>query len=154
MSINDTHNAIMRLAGFAGWNSDTLLLLIARWAEENGAARPLLEHLSALASAEDEQPLDDDIDGGADPSIPTTDTTPIAPDANGSGGLPFERRSMDELIRHFEVLLGLVKILVADAEASRPSALEWRDKAIWAIDRAEAMLASPNGPVDQTRGPT
>lgn len=141
MSINDTHGAIERLAGFAGWNSAPLLLLIARWAEENGAARPLLEHLSALASAEDEQPLDDDIDGGSDRAIPATDTTPIAPDANRSGALPFERRPMDEFARHFEVLLGLLKILVADAEASRPSALEWRDKAIWAIETAEAMLA-------------
>ena len=141
MSINDTHAAIGRLAGFAGWNTDMLLLLIARWAEENGAARPLLEHLSALASAEDEQPLDDDIDGGSDRAIPITDTTPIAPNTNRSGALPFERRPMDERTRHFEVLLGLLKILVADAEANRPSALEWRNKAIWAIELGEAMLA-------------
>jgi len=99
MSINDTHDAIGRLAGFVGWNSDTLLLLIARWAEENGAARPLLEHLSALASAEDEQPLDDDTGGCADRTIPAPQARPSRRDFH------FQEVQMPDYFTQFSCVL-------------------------------------------------
>ena len=54
--------------------------------------------------------------------------------------------------KHFEVLLGLLKILVADADAQRRTAPEWLDKARWAVQLAEAILDGARGP-DEPTGP-
>lgn len=48
--------------------------------------------------------------------------------------------------RHFEVLLGLLKILLADSEAGRTTAPEWTGKARWAVELAEAILDGARGP--------
>lgn len=47
---------------------------------------------------------------------------------------------------HFEVLLGLLKIMLADAEAPRPTSPQWLAKASWAIALAEAILDGARGP--------
>src|SRR6185312_12390850 len=47
---------------------------------------------------------------------------------------------------HFEVLLGLLKMMVANADAHRPTSPDWRARATWAIDKAEAILAGAPGP--------
>jgi hypothetical protein len=44
------------------------------------------------------------------------------------------------------VLLGLLKILLTDAEAPRATAPEWLGKARWAVQRAEAILDGAGGP--------
>ena len=49
---------------------------------------------------------------------------------------------------HFEILLGLLKIMVADAEAGRATSPQWIGKATWAIEMAEAILAGGRGPDD------
>lgn len=48
--------------------------------------------------------------------------------------------------RHFKVLLGLLKILLADREAGRTTAPEWTGKAKWAVQLAEAILHGARGP--------
>jgi hypothetical protein len=50
---------------------------------------------------------------------------------------------------HFELMFGLLKILVGDAQARRPTAPEWLGKAEWAIARGEAILDGARGP-DET----
>ncbi|KAF5881635.1 MULTISPECIES: hypothetical protein [Rhizobium] len=58
---------------------------------------------------------------------------------------PVQRRA-----RHFEILLGLLKILFDDISAARPPSLDWLDRSVWAIARGEAILAGdpdPEGPV-------
>lgn len=52
--LNGTQQHLERTAGEAGWDSFTLLLLISRWLDETGHARPLLDHLSALAAEEED----------------------------------------------------------------------------------------------------
>lgn len=47
---------------------------------------------------------------------------------------------------HFELMLGLLKIVIADAKADRPTAPEWLWKADWAIACGEAILAGARGP--------
>lgn len=62
---------------------------------------------------------------------------------------PVRRRA-----RHFEILLGLLKILFDDVRAARPSSLDWLDRSAWAIARGEAILAGdpdPEEPVDQPK---
>ncbi|MBY3347879.1 hypothetical protein [Rhizobium laguerreae] len=59
---------------------------------------------------------------------------------------PVQRRS-----RHFEILLGLLKILFDDIRAARPPSLDWLARSAWAIARGEAILAGdpdPEEPVD------
>ncbi|WP_349963143.1 hypothetical protein [Rhizobium sp. ZPR3] len=59
---------------------------------------------------------------------------------------PVQRRA-----RHFEILLGLLKILLDDIRAARPSSPKWLARSAWAIARGEAILASdpdPEEPVD------
>ncbi|MBB3918649.1 hypothetical protein [Rhizobium fabae] len=53
--------------------------------------------------------------------------------------------------RHFEILLGLLKMMLHDAHAARPASLDWLAKSAWAIARGEAILAGspdPDEPVD------
>lgn len=47
---------------------------------------------------------------------------------------------------HFELMLGLLKIMVGDAHAGRPTSPEWLGKAHWAIARGEAILDGSRGP--------
>jgi hypothetical protein len=59
---------------------------------------------------------------------------------------PVQRRA-----RHFEILLGLLKMMFHDAHAARPASLDWLAKSAWAIARGEAILAGspdPDEPVD------
>ncbi|WP_029875100.1 hypothetical protein [Rhizobium leguminosarum] len=59
---------------------------------------------------------------------------------------PVQRRA-----RHFEILLGLLKILFDDVRAARPPSLDWLARSAWAIARGEAILAGdpdPEEPVD------
>lgn len=59
---------------------------------------------------------------------------------------PVQRRA-----RHFEILLGLLKMLLDDISASRPPLPDWLARCAWAIARGEAILAGepdPEEPVD------
>ncbi|NNH41839.1 hypothetical protein HLI03_09085 [Rhizobium laguerreae] len=59
---------------------------------------------------------------------------------------PVQRRA-----RHFEILLGLLKILFDGIRAARPPSLDWLARSAWAIARGEAILAGdpdPEEPVD------
>lgn len=47
---------------------------------------------------------------------------------------------------HFEVLLGLLKMLSSNVRAGRPTPAEWQAKAAWAIARGEAILDGARGP--------
>lgn len=53
--------------------------------------------------------------------------------------------------RHFEILLGLLKIFFDDAHAARPPSLDWLSRSAWEIARGEAILGhapDPDEPVD------
>ncbi|OWV71166.1 hypothetical protein ATY77_08460 [Rhizobium sp. R634] len=53
--------------------------------------------------------------------------------------------------RHFEILLGLLKIFLDDAHAAREPSLDWLARSAWEIARGEAILAGspdPDEPVD------
>jgi len=57
---------------------------------------------------------------------------------------------------YFEVLLGVLKILTANALAARATSPDWLAKASWAIEKAEAILAdarSPDDPSSTDGGP-
>ncbi len=43
-----------RIAGQAGWDGFTLLLLVCRWAEQKDLSRSLIEHLAGIARTEDD----------------------------------------------------------------------------------------------------
>ncbi|MBX4870204.1 hypothetical protein HJA85_25030 [Rhizobium bangladeshense] len=53
--------------------------------------------------------------------------------------------------RHFEILLGLLKIFFDDAHAARPPSLDWLARSAWEIAPGEAILGNapdPDEPVD------
>lgn len=54
---------------------------------------------------------------------------------------------------HFEILLGLLKMMVHDAHAPRALPPYWRGKAAWAIARGEAILACAADPEEQIDAP-
>lgn len=59
---------------------------------------------------------------------------------------PVQRRA-----RHFEILLGLLKMLLDDISAARPPLPDWLARSAWAVARGEAILAGdpdPEEPVD------
>lgn len=59
---------------------------------------------------------------------------------------PVQRRA-----RHFEILLGLLKMLLDDISSARPPLPDWLARSAWAIVRGEAILAGepdPEEPVD------
>lgn len=56
---NDTHGELERIAGDAGWDGFTLLLLISRWVEKKNLSRSLIEHFAGIAELEDDDPDDD-----------------------------------------------------------------------------------------------
>lgn len=47
---------------------------------------------------------------------------------------------------HFEILLGVLKIIVDDFRANRVPSADWLQKAFWAIARGEAILAGTDDP--------
>lgn len=51
--INQTHSEIETIAGNAGWDSFTLLLLISRWLGANHLSDGLIAHLGGLAAEEE-----------------------------------------------------------------------------------------------------
>ena len=56
--------------------------------------------------------------------------------------------------RHFEILLGLLKIFFDDAHADREPSLDWLARSGWEIARGEAILAGdpdPDAPADPPR---
>lgn len=54
--------------------------------------------------------------------------------------------------RHFEILLGLLKIFFDDAQAARPPSLDWLARSAWEIARGEAILGDAPDP-DEPVGP-
>ncbi len=59
---------------------------------------------------------------------------------------PVQRRA-----RHFEILLGLLKMLLDDISAPRPPSPDWLARSAWAVARGEAIVAGdpdPEEPVD------
>ncbi len=59
--------------------------------------------------------------------------------------------SVQRRARHFEILLGLLKMLFHDVQAARAPSGEWLAKSSWAIARGEAILAyapDPTEPAD------
>jgi hypothetical protein len=54
--------------------------------------------------------------------------------------------SLQRKAGHFEILLGLLKMLLADIQAVRPSSDQWIEHAIWAVARGEAILAGARDP--------
>ncbi len=51
---NATYVELERIAGQAGWDGFTLLLLVCRWAEQKDLSSSLIEHLAGIARAEDD----------------------------------------------------------------------------------------------------
>lgn len=63
---------------------------------------------------------------------------------------PVQRRA-----HHFEILLGLLKMMVHDVHAARQPSLDWLAKSDWAVARGEAILAGspdPAVPADPPNG--
>ncbi|WP_331375360.1 hypothetical protein [Sinorhizobium chiapasense] len=56
------------------------------------------------------------------------------------------RQMVQRQAGHFEILLGLLKLLLADVQSKRPTSAEWIAKASWAIARGEAILAGLRDP--------
>ncbi len=54
--------------------------------------------------------------------------------------------------RHFEILLGLLKIFFDDARAARPLSPDWLARSAWEIARGEAILGNAPDP-DEPVGP-
>ncbi|MBW9060214.1 hypothetical protein [Agrobacterium pusense] len=62
---------------------------------------------------------------------------------------PVQRRA-----RYFEILLGLLKMLLDDISAARPPSPDWLARSAWAVARGEAILAGepdPEEPVAPTK---
>lgn len=55
---------------------------------------------------------------------------------------------------HFELMLGMLKIMVADARAGQPIPPDGVAKASWAIARAEAILTGARDPDEPVEMPT
>ncbi|CDZ56604.1 hypothetical protein [Neorhizobium galegae] len=56
--------------------------------------------------------------------------------------------------RHFEILLGLLKIFFDDAHAARPPSPDWLTRSAWEIARGQAILGrapDPDQPVDSPK---
>ncbi|ENN85556.1 hypothetical protein RHSP_06799 [Rhizobium freirei PRF 81] len=54
---------------------------------------------------------------------------------------------------HFEILLGLLKILLHDVQADCPPTTDWLAKSAWAIARGEAILAYTPDPTEPADSP-
>lgn len=55
-------------------------------------------------------------------------------------------------VRHFEILLGLLKLLLADVQAGRAASDDWIERAISAVARGAAMLVGARDPDDLAEG--
>ncbi|WPE24292.1 hypothetical protein [Shinella zoogloeoides] len=55
-------------------------------------------------------------------------------------------------VRHFEILLGLLKLLLADVQAGRAASDDWIERAISAVARGEAILSGARDPDDPAEG--
>ncbi|ODT65217.1 MAG: hypothetical protein ABS75_32485 [Pelagibacterium sp. SCN 63-23] len=64
---------------------------------------------------------------------------------------PHFQEAMQRQAQHFEILLGLLKIMVFDARISRETTPDWLTRAAWAVAMAEAILAGARGP-DEPEG--
>ncbi|WP_280171382.1 hypothetical protein [Agrobacterium pusense] len=62
---------------------------------------------------------------------------------------PVQRRA-----RHFEILLGLLKMLLDDISSARPPSREWLARSAWAIARGEAILTEEPDPEEPVARPT
>ncbi len=49
-------------------------------------------------------------------------------------------------VKHFEILLGLLKLLLADVQAARTASDDWLARAVSAVARGEAILAGARDP--------
>ena len=56
--------------------------------------------------------------------------------------------------KHFEILLSLLKMLLADTAARRASSPEWIKRAAWEITRGEAIIAGRRDPDHPPGGDT
>lgn len=56
--------------------------------------------------------------------------------------------SVQRRARHFEILLGLLKMLFHDVQAGRSPSGDWLGKSSWAIARGEAILAKAADPTE------
>jgi hypothetical protein len=54
---------------------------------------------------------------------------------------------------HFEILLGLLKMLFHDVQVGRSPSVEWQAKSAWAIARGEAILAYAPDPTEPAAAP-
>ncbi|RJG39942.1 hypothetical protein [Mesorhizobium sp. DCY119] len=54
---------------------------------------------------------------------------------------------------HFEILLGLLKMLFHDVQAARSPSVDWLDKSAWAIARGEAILGYAPDPTEPADAP-
>ncbi len=54
---------------------------------------------------------------------------------------------------HFEILLGLLKILFHDVQAARPPSVDWLARSAWAIARGEAILGYAPDPTEPADAP-
>lgn len=61
--------------------------------------------------------------------------------------------SVQRRAHHFEILLGLLKILFHDVQAARPPSADWLAKSAWAIARGEAILAYAPDPTEPADAP-
>lgn len=60
--------------------------------------------------------------------------------------------TLDRKVRHFEILLGLLKLLLADVQAGRAASDDWIERAVFAVARGEAILANARDPNDPAEG--
>jgi hypothetical protein len=65
---------------------------------------------------------------------------------------PHFGETVQRQVAHFELMLGLLKIMTGDAQARRRTSPEWLDKAVWAIAHGEAIFAGAHGPDESTDG--
>ncbi|SEI14842.1 hypothetical protein SAMN05216228_102852 [Rhizobium tibeticum] len=61
--------------------------------------------------------------------------------------------SVQRRAHHFEILLGLLKILFHEVQAARPPSVGWLAKSAWAIARGEAILAYAPDPAEPADAP-
>lgn len=61
--------------------------------------------------------------------------------------------SVQRRAHHFEILLGLLKMLFHDVQAARAPSGEWLAKSAWAIARGEAILAYAPDPAEPADAP-
>lgn len=61
---------------------------------------------------------------------------------------PVQRRA-----RHFEILLGLLKMLLDDIRAAKPPLPDWLARSAWAVARGEAIIAGDPDPEEPVAPP-